>query len=69
MRESEYRKHQEGNWTVFDVTPAEEPKFMLMVVGGAVLVVFFFWMILTIPVGIWAFWKGWSGKIRPKEHT
>jgi len=27
MTESQYQKRPEGEWTIFDVTPADEPKF------------------------------------------
>ncbi len=36
-KESEYKKRQEGNATVFEVTPAPPVKFWLLIIIGAPL--------------------------------
>jgi hypothetical protein len=74
---SEYEKRQDGSATVFNVTPATPPKFLLICVFGA----FFALMglggltggspgagILGLAVGGWLIWYGLKRDIRPKEH-
>ncbi len=67
---SEYTKRQDGNATVFDVTPAEAPKFWFLVIFGAVLCL---GGLLAMPGGIafvamggFALWYGWTRDLRPK---
>ena len=67
---SEYKKRQEGSVTVFEVTPAEAPKFWyLVVIGGVVLL----GGLLAMPGGMafvvmggGALWYGWTRDLRPK---
>jgi hypothetical protein len=73
MAGSEYRKRQEGNGCVFDVTPAQAPKFMLMVVGGALLALLGLVLgpvgwILFLPVGLFGIWFGYFKDVRPTAH-
>lgn len=76
-KESEYKKRQEGNATVFDVTPADPQKFWLLVVIGALCILgglgaasggaggfAFFWLLM----GGFSFWYGWSRDQRPKPY-
>lgn len=68
---SEYRKRQEGNATIFDVTPAAAPKFWYLIIIGGVICLggllagtsgLFF-----IVMGGGALWYGWTRDIRPKD--
>jgi hypothetical protein len=73
MSGSEYRKHQDGNASVFEVTPADSPKFMMMVVGGGVLALIGLLMgpagwILFLPVGAFGIWFGYFKDLRPAAH-
>jgi hypothetical protein len=73
MSGSEYRKHQEGLATVFEVTPADSPKFMLMAVGGAILALLGIVMgpigwIMFLPVGAFGIWLGYFKDLRPVAH-
>jgi len=67
---SEYKKRQEGNATVFEVTPAQAPKFWYLVIFGAVVGL---GGLLAMPGGLafvamggFAFWYGWTRDLRPK---
>ena len=67
---SEYKKRQEGNATVFEVTPAQAPKFWYLVIIGAVVGL---GGLLAMPGGLafvamggFAFWYGWTRDLRPK---
>lgn len=67
---SEYKKRQEGNTTIFDVTPAPAPKFWYLIVIGGVICL---GGLLAMPDGLFfivmgggALWYGWSRDIRPK---
>ena len=67
---SEYKKRQEGNATVFEVTPAQAPKFWYLVIIGAVIGL---GGLLAMPGGLafvamggFAFWYGWTRDLRPK---
>jgi hypothetical protein len=67
---SEYKKRQEGNGTVFEVTPAQAPKFWYLVIIGAVVGL---GGLLAMPGGLafvamggFAFWYGWTRDLRPK---
>ena len=53
---------------MFDVTPADEPKFWYLVVGGALIGLLMFWLILPIFFAAWAIWKGLFWKLRPALH-
>ena len=71
-RTSEYQKRQDGNSTVFEVTPAEAPKFLWMVIMGGfacLLGVFTFPCGLAfLALGGAAIWFGRSYDPRPKAH-
>lgn len=72
-RASEYEKTKDGNATVFKVTPAEAPKFMFLVIFGAVLVLGGLAAIASggiffLAMGAFALWYGWTRDQRPKEH-
>ena len=67
---SEYRKRQDGNATVFEVTPAEAPKFWFLVIFGGVIAL---GGLLAMPGGLafvlmggFALWYGWTRDLRPK---
>ena len=67
---SEYTKRQDGNATVFEVTPAEAPKFWFLVIFGAVLCL---GGLAAMPGGLafilmggFALWYGWTRDLRPK---
>ena len=68
MTEAQYQKRRESEWTIFDVTPAEEPKFWFIVIGGALVGLLTFWLILPIFFAAWAIWKGLTWKLRPAQH-
>jgi len=73
MAGSEYRRHQDGNDSVFDVTPAPAPKFMLMVIGSGILSLLGLLMgplgwILFLPIGIFGIWFGYFRDGRPVAH-
>ena len=68
---SEYRKRQEGNATVFDVTPAEAPKFWYLIIIGGVITL---GGLLAMPGGLafvamggFALWYGWTRDLRAKD--
>lgn len=75
MAGSEYHKHQEGADTVFDVTPAASPKFMILAIGGAILILFALlsglgllaWIIF-VPIGVFGIWFGYFRDMRPEAH-
>lgn len=67
---SEYKKRQEGNATVFDVTPATAPKFWYLIIIGGVIGL---GGLLAMPggaffvaMGGFALWYGWTRDLRPK---
>lgn len=67
---SEYRKRQEGDATVFDVTPAPTPKFWFLIIFGGVVLL---GGLLAMPGGLafvlmggFALWYGWTRDLRPK---
>lgn len=73
MAGSEYRKRQEGNATIFEVTPAEAPKFMLLAIGGAILGLLGIVMgpigwIIFLPVAAFGIWAGYFRDGRPAGH-
>ena len=73
MSQSEYAKRQDGDAFVFEVTPAQSPKFIMIAVGGAVLGLIGLLMgpagwILFLPVAAWAIWFGYYKDIRPAAH-
>jgi hypothetical protein len=73
MKTAEYEKRTDGNATTFTVTPAKAPKFMFLVVFGAILMLFGLPAIASggiffMAMGAFAFWYGWFRDARPKEH-
>ena len=73
MTSSEYHKRQDGTVSVFDVTPAQAPRFMIMTVGGGILALLGLFMgplgwILFLPIGIFGVWFGYFRDGRPQEH-
>ncbi len=67
---SEYKKRQDGTATVFEVTPAQPPKFWYLIIIGAVIGL---GGLLAMPGGLafvamggFAFWYGWTRDLRPK---
>jgi hypothetical protein len=76
MSASEYSKRQVGEATVFEVKPAPQKKFMMIVIGGAVLLLMalsFFksmplFSLIMIGFSGWAIWWGWMRDLRPAEH-
>ena len=73
MSGSEYSKHQEGNASVFEVVPAQSPKFLMMAVGGGVLALIGLLMgpvgwIIFLPVGAFGVWLGYFKDLRPLAH-
>jgi hypothetical protein len=73
MTVSEYNRRQEGTASIFEVTPAQAPKFMLMAIGGGVLALLGLLMgplgwILFLPIGIFGVWFGYFRDGRPQEH-
>jgi hypothetical protein len=73
MTGSEYTKHQEGNASVFEVTPAQSPKFMMMAIGGGILALIGLLMgpigwIIFLPVGAFGIWLGYFKDLRPLAH-
>jgi len=71
-RASEYQKRQDGNSTVFEVTPAAAPKFLWMLILGGISGLL---GLVTLPCGLaflalaaGAIWFGWSYDARPKAH-
>jgi hypothetical protein len=72
-RASEYSKRQDGAATVFDVTPASAPKFIYLVIIGAVIGLIGLGMIASggifmILMAAFAIWYGWFRDQRPKGH-
>jgi hypothetical protein len=73
---AEYRKHQEGGATVFDVTPAMAPKFGSAIGIGIVSVLLGLafmgdgpgFGIVFLAMGGFAIWYGWTRDIRPKGY-
>jgi hypothetical protein len=71
---SEYSKHQEGDATVFDVTPAPAPKFTYLLIIGVVVALLGLaslssgFGIFFLAMAAFAFWYGWFRDMRPKEH-
>src|SRR5690242_17708531 len=73
MTGSEYNKRQDGTACVFDVTPAQAPRFMMMAIGGGILAFLGLIMgpigwILFLPVGIFGIWFGYFRDHRPEAH-
>jgi len=73
MSGSEYIKRQEGDSSVFEVTPAQAPKFLFIVIGGGVLALIGLLMgplgwIIFLPVGIFGIWFGYFKDVRPAAH-
>jgi len=73
MSGSEYIKHLEGNASVFEVTPAQSPKFLFMAVGGGVLALIGLLMgpmgwIFFLPIGAFGIWFGYFKDVRPSAH-
>lgn len=73
-RASEYSKRQDGNATVFDVTPASSPKFTyLLIIGGVTGLIGLFSIasgfgIIFLLMAAVAIWYGWFRDLRPKDH-
>lgn len=76
MSGSEYKKRQEGNATVFDVTPAPQKRFMLIVILGGIGVLFGLATISSEHVlgvlmlggcGYAVYWA-WTHDLRPPEY-
>jgi hypothetical protein len=75
MADSEYHKGQEGNVTVFEVTPATAPKQQILIVMGVIIgVIGFLFYFVFAPAGIFFFcicgamiWAG-SKDWRPRAH-
>jgi hypothetical protein len=73
-KEAEYMKRQEGNTTVFNVTPATPPKFGSAIGAGGVAVLLGLgtmgsvpgMALLILPLGGYAIWYGLKRDIRPK---
>jgi hypothetical protein len=76
MSASEYSKRQVGEATLFEVKPAPQKKFMMIVIGGGILLLMalsFFksmplFSLIMIGFSGWAIWWGWSRDLRPVEH-
>lgn len=72
-RASEYSKRQDGAVTVFEVTPASAPKFIYLLIIGAVVGLIGLGMIASggifmILMAAFAIWYGWFRDQRPKDH-
>ncbi len=73
MADSEYQKRQEGNCTVFEVTPATRPK-MKFLVGFGVFMVVVGWLagggfgVFMILIGGFSMLFGWFRDPRPKAY-
>jgi len=74
MRKSEYQKRQEGEATVFEVTPAKAPKLMLPLVGGIGFTIFGYFF-YDAEIGFFFFYAGivfivlaWFLDWRPRAH-
>lgn len=70
---SEYTKRQEGATTVFEVIPAAAPKFVYLLIIGAVVGLIGLGMIASggifmILMAAFAIWYGWFRDQRPKDH-
>jgi hypothetical protein len=73
MTGSEYLKRQDGDATVFEVTPAKPPRFWLMIGFGVVLVLVGLGtggggLVAFGGMGAFCLWYGWSRDQRPKPH-
>lgn len=69
MADSEYQKRQDGDNTVFEVTPATVPKYTDGIVGGAICtLVFYFISFWLVPIGAALVYFSWVGDMRPKAH-
>jgi hypothetical protein len=75
-KSAEYSKQQEGNATVFTVTPATPPKFVAAIGAGAVGVILGLGIIsdmqglaiFIIALGGYAIWYGLKRDLRPKGY-
>lgn len=72
---SEYQKAKSGDVTVFTVTPAQAPKFMFMVIFGAILflgglvsIASGGFAVIFMAMGAFCLWYGWKRDQRPKPH-
>ncbi len=76
MSASEYKKHEEGGATVFQVTPAPQRKFWFAIIGGGVMLLFGLATIssehvlgfLMLAGGGAIAWWGWTHDLRPAPH-
>lgn len=73
MRGAQYQKRQEGNATIFEVTPAAAPKFWFMIIFGIVLILGGLGaggggFVAFGAMGAFCLWYGWSRDQRPKPH-
>lgn len=76
MNGSEYKKRQEGSATVFEVTPAPQKRFMLIVVLGGIGCLFglgvlgsehLLGLLMLGGCGYAVYWA-WTHDLRPPEH-
>lgn len=73
-KNAEYKKRQEGDATVFEVTPAPAPKFTyLLIIGGVVGLLGLASLaggfgVIFLAMAAFCFWYGWFRDIRPKPH-
>jgi len=76
MSGSEYQKRQEGGATVFEVTPAPQQRFMLIVILGGIGMLFglavigsehLLGLIMLGGCGYAVYWA-WTNDLRPPEH-
>ena len=73
-KDAEYSKRQEGDATVFDVTPASAPKFTYLLIFGVVVGLVGLasltagFGIVLLAMAAFCFWYGWKRDIRPKAH-
>lgn len=67
-----YTKRQDGDATVFEVTPAKPPKFWyLIIIGGVIGLVGLGMMpggLIILAMAAFALWYGWTRDLRPKPH-
>lgn len=72
-RGSEYQKRNEGNATVFDVTPAPGPKFIYLLVIAVIVILIGFaapggFKVFMLALGAATFAFGWLHDPRPRAY-